>query len=141
MAFSRVSMARRLLHGVHNQQPPVRLVRSVRLVRLGTPHKVPPPQHPTGCHSASPLSRLIEPKTGGFPAHPTHDPCGRTTPSARSPEGFHGLITQPSPSAGMRSLTAEGKIGKKHRAYTATPKGLHYDIHSPCLYATPFGVA
>ena len=29
----------------------------------------------------------------------------------RSPKGFHGLLTQPSPSAGMHSVPAEGKLG------------------------------
>ncbi len=34
---------------------------------------------PEGCHSASPWSRHVVPKTGGLEAPQSNDPCGRTS--------------------------------------------------------------
>ena len=56
-----------------------------------------------------------------------------------SPKGLHGLITQPSPSVGRRSLPAEEKVGERHQPQPATPKGLHFDIIGNRGYATPSG--
>ena len=55
-----------------------------------------PTKHPSGCHSHSPRSRLVEPKTGGKVARKSIDPCGRT-PNRCATTRVVWLCTPPSP--------------------------------------------
>ena len=57
----------------------------------------------------------------------------------RSPKGFHGLLTQPSPSAGMHSVPAEEKVGKSDNRSQLPRRGCTFTSVGVGVYATPSG--